>query len=339
MRWLERFFTILVWFFWGVAAGATAWAQFTGGAAPGPSLTGFSPTQGAQGSIVNIAFTGKNFVSKGLSLQFTPALGLTVQNLQAVSVIQISAQVKIDSGAQPGAHTVLLTDAGRPLPSNMPFVVTGAPQCGIPGALPCPGGAGGPKTAPPVLREFSPIQGAQGSEVTVTFIGANFLTPANAQLTPGLGITIQSTKVVNGNQIQAQLAIDASAPLGGRAVSLVVGKTRLEAQNRFTVVEGPMQILRVFPNEVPAGGENIELTLEGRNFAPATQVSFTRAGLPTEIQVVGLPRYVDSTELHVTVNVLSTALPGGRDINLETPGHQTATAKGMLNVLPPVETK
>jgi hypothetical protein len=338
MRQLGRFSGILVWFFWVVAAGATAWAQFAGGAAPGPSLTGFSPTQGAQGSSVNITFTGKNFVNKGLSLKFTPAAGVTVQSLQMVSAMQISARVQIDAAAQPGARAVLLIDAGRSLQSQLPFVVTGAPPCGTPGAPPCPGGNGS-KTEPPVLREFSPIQGAQGSDVTVTFTGANFLTPANAQLTPGLGITIQSTKVVNGNEIQVLLAIDASAPLGARAVSVVVGKTRLEAQNAFTVVEGPMQILRVVPNEIPAGGENIELTLEGRNFAPTTQVSFTRTGLPTEIQVVGLPRYVDSSELHVTVNVLPTALLGGRDINLETPGHQTATAKGMLNVLPPAGTK
>jgi hypothetical protein len=205
--------------------------------------------------------------------------------------------------------------------------------------VPCSGGNSGS----PVLREFSPHHGDQGSNVTVIFTGVNFTGPANVHFKPGDGIVVQSATVINEKQIQAQLAIDASAPLGARAVSLQVGKTQLAAENKFLVVHGrepgPMQILRVTPNELPAGSEGIELTLAGANFVSGTQVSFTRAGLPTDIQVVGLPRYVDSTEVHVIVSVLSTALPGGRDINLETPSHQTVTGKGMLNVLPPADSK
>src|SRR5262249_22114349 len=44
-------------------------------------------------------------------------------------------------------------------------------------------------------------------------------------------------------------------------------------------------------------------------------------------------RYVNSTEMQVVVNVLPTALPGGRDIHLQTPNQQAVTGKGMLNVL------
>ena len=312
-------------------SGATAVAQANMAGSPLPSLVAFTPNQGAQGSNVNITFTGKNFVGKGLGLQFTPAAGLKVGNLQAISSTQISAQVQIDAGAQTGPHTVLLMVGDRPLSSTFPFVVT-APACGTPGTPPCSG------QAQPVLRGFSPPQGAQGSKVVVIFSGANFSGSANAQFTPGAGITVQSTNVVSGNQIQAQLAIDANAPLGARSVSLVVGKARLVAQNTFTVVEGAekpsaVEILRVIPNQVSAGSEGVELTLVGTNFAPGTLVSFsTGAGLATDIFVVGAPRYVDSTELHVTVNVLPNALPGGRDINLQIPGRQSATGKGMLNV-------
>jgi len=331
--------SILVSFIWAIAAGATALAQGITAGPAAPSLGGFSPTQGAQGTSVNITFTGKGFVNKGLSLRFSPSQGLNVQSLQASSATQISALVKIDAAAQLGAHAVLLTVADRSLQSPASFVVTGAPPCGVPGGQPCPVRERGN----PVLREFSPHHGDQGSNVTVTFTGANFTAPANVHFRPGTGIVVQSTTVINAKQIQAQLAIDVNAPLGARAVSLQVGKTQLTAENKFLVVHGrelpPMQILRVTPNELPAGSEGIELTLQGANFVPATQVRFTRAGLPTDIQVVGLPRYVDSTELHVIVNVLSTALPGGRDINLETPSHQTVTGNGMLNVLPAPDSK
>src|SRR5215475_4139941 len=336
MRRLSRFRRLLILGLCAVS-GASAKAQTPGTGSSLPSLSGFTPNQGAQGSVVNIIFTGNNFVGKGLGLQFSPAAGLKVGNLQAVSSTQISAQVQIDAGAQLGPHAVLLIVADHSLQSNIPFIVT-APACGTPGTPPCPG------EAPPILRAFSPLQGTQGSNLMVTFTGANFSGSASAVFTPGAGITVQSTTVVNGNLIEAQLAIDANAPLGARSVSLIVGKTRLLAQNTFTVVEGgerqrppaAVQILRVIPNQVPAGSEGIELTLVGTNFVPGTMVNFsTSAGLATDVFVAGASRYVNSTELHVVVNVLPSALPGGRDINLQTPSRPSVTGKGMLNVLAP----
>jgi hypothetical protein len=167
---------------------------------------------------------------------------------------------------------------------------------------------------------------------------ANFAGSANVKFTPGAGIMVQSTNVVSGNQIQTRLAIAANALPGARSVSLFLGNTRLLAQNTFTVLEAAekpsaVEILRVIPNQVPAGSEGVELTLAGTNFGPGTLVSFsTGAGLATDIFVVGAPRYVDSTELHVTVNVLPNALPGGRDINVQPPGRPSVIGKRMLNV-------
>jgi len=215
-----------------------------------------------------------------------------------------------------------------------------AQNCGVPGTPPCSGAL--KTTAPPVLRGFSPVQAAQGSTVMVTFTGANFASPAGAQFTPSAGITVLSTIVVNASLIQAQVAVDANAPLGARNVLLIVGNAKLPAQNTFTVVPGPgtvrqpglMQILRVVPNQVPAGSQGVELTLQGTNFVPGTQVSFSvGAGVATDVFVTGAARYVNSTEMHVIVNVLPSALPGGRDVNLQTPNQKTITGKGMLNVL------
>ncbi len=94
---------------------------------------------------------------------------------------------------------------------------------------------------------------------------------------PNSGITVQSTTVTNANQIQAQVIIAPNASLGARGVILTVGKTRLTASNTFTVVSGaslahivPMQILRVVPNQIAAGSQNVDLTLQGTNFVPGT---------------------------------------------------------------------
>jgi hypothetical protein len=54
-----------------------------------PTLSGFSPTQGAAGSTVTIQFTGTNFVARGARLLLTPNQGLTIGNALVASSGQI----------------------------------------------------------------------------------------------------------------------------------------------------------------------------------------------------------------------------------------------------------
>jgi len=318
-------------------AGAVAMADATAMAQPGlagppsPSLTGFSPAQGAQGTVVAITFTGNNFGGKGLALQFLPGSGLTVQKLQALSATQIFAQVQIDASAQLGAREMMLTVSGRKLQAQLPFTVTGS-GCGLPGQPAC----SPQRQAGPALKGFSPLASRQGTSVTVVFTGSRFSSPAQVEFSPRTGITVQSTSVINADKIEAQLVIDQNAPLGARKVSLLVGKAQLSAEKTFTVdPSAAMEILRLVPNQIPAGSQNFDLTLEGKNFVPGTLVSFTDENIPTDIFVVGAPLYVNSTEMHVIVNVLPTALPGGRDIHLRTPNQRSVIGKGMLNVSAP----
>lgn len=309
----------------------TAAAQFKP-----PTLISYSPTQGSPGSTVTILFSGTGFAARSMNLIFTPNQGLTVSSLKVISPTQISATIQIDASAQPGTRQVILIDADHNLPAATPFTITApSPNC-PPGAAACGGGGG----KNPALREFTPLQGTQGTTVTLTLTGANFTSPAALQLTPNSGLTVQSTTVTNSNQVQAIVNIAPNASLGPRGVVLVEGNTRLSASNTFTVVSGislrlpPMQILKVVPNQIAAGSQNVDLTLEGVNFVPGTQVTFTvGAGVPAAVFSAGPARYVNSTELHVTVSALPSALPGGRDINLQTPSQQAVVGKGMLNVL------
>jgi hypothetical protein len=282
-----------------------------------------------------------NFVPRAMNLVFSPSQGITVSRLQVLSPMQISAQVQIDASAQPGSRQVILIDADHSLRSPTPFTITAAQNCppGMAATAACGSGPNGP-TGGPLLRGFSPLQGTQGTSVTLTFTGINFSAPASVQFMPSNGLTVQSTTVTNSNEIQAQVSIAPSAPLGSRRVVLVVHeKTRLSASNTFTVVSGvsrslPMTILRVVPNQIAAGSQNVDLTLQGTNFVPGTQVTFTvGAGVPAAVFANGPARYVNSTEMHVTVNALPSALPGGRDLNLQTPNQQAVVGKGMLNVL------
>ena len=306
-----------------------------------PVLIGFSPTQAAAGSTVTINFSGSNFVARSMNLIFTPSQGITVSKLQVVSPMQMSAQVQIDPAAQPGSRQVLLIDGDHNLPTPQPFTITAATPSCPPGMLSPNGGC---ITQPsPAIREFSPLQGTQGKTVAITLTGVNFSAPVSLQFMPNSGITVQSTTLTNANQIQAQISIAPNASLGARGVVLTLGsgKTRVAASNTFTVVSGavlshalPMQILRVVPNQIAAGSQNVDVTLQGTNFVPGTQVTFTvGAGVPAAVVANGAARYVNSTEMHVSVSALPAALPGGRDINLQGPGQQSVVGKGMLNVL------
>ncbi|HYB76896.1 MAG TPA: hypothetical protein VEE85_01735 [Candidatus Bathyarchaeia archaeon] len=309
-----------------------------------PTLISFAPAQAAAGSSVTLTFNGTNFAPRSMQLIFNPSQGITVTNLQVVSPMQISAQVQIAASAQPGNRQVILVDADHNLNSPTPFTITAA----TPPTQPCtsaltPNGAC-PTQPQPAIREFSPLQGTQGSNVAMTITGASFSPPAALQFMPGSGITVQSATVTNANTIQAQLSIAPNASLGARGVVLVIGsgKTRVSASNTFTVVSGvtiahmlPMQILRAVPNQISAGSQNVDVTLQGVNFVPGTQVTFTvGAGVPAAVFANGPARYVNSTEIHISVSALPAALPGGRDINLQASGQQQSiVGKGMLNVL------
>ena len=305
-----------------------------------PVLISFSPAQAAAGSTVTINFSGSNFVARAMNLVFTPSQGITVSKLQVVSPMQISAQVQIDPSAQSGSRQVILIDADHSLRAAMPFTITASQNC-PPGMA--ANGCATTQPGLPALREFSPLQGTQGTTVAMTLTGVNFSAPVSLQFMPNSGITVQSATSTNANQIQAQISIAPNASLGARGVVLAVGsgKTRVSASNTFTVVSGaslshapPMQILRVVPNQIAAGSQNVDVTLQGSNFVPGTQVAFTvGAGVPAAVFANGPARYVNSTEMHVSVNALPAALPGGRDINLQGPGQQSVVGKGMLNVL------
>lgn len=310
-----------------------------------PKLTSYSPTQGTQGTTVTLTFTGANFSARSLRLLFTPAQGLTVASISAVSGKQIVAQVQIASTAAVNSYQVDLQDADHDMIAGTPFNVVAAqqqpPAC--PGALAANGACG---AQAPSIKEMTPLSGKQGTSVLLTLNGANFVANATLQLTPPTGLTVGKATLVNANEVQAQITIAANAPLGPRVVTLLSGNFHTPAPNTFTVTPGnpilsaaPMQILRLVPSQITAGSQNVDIAIEGTNFVPGTQVTFSvGAGIPAAVMALGPARYVNSTEIHVLVSALATALPGGRNITLQTPEQQQATAPRMLNVIAPTVT-
>lgn len=322
-----------------------------------PALQMYSPTQGTQGSTVTLTFTGANFSPRALKMYFTPSQGITVRSVNAISTTQIVAQVQIALTAAAGSYRIDLQDADHDMAAPIPFQVAAAQQppptcppgiastgCGTPPPA-CPGrlSANGACPNAPVIREMSPLSGKQGTTVLLTLDGANFVANESLQLLPATGLTVGPVVLVNANKVQSQIAIAANAPLGPRSVMLVTGKQRAQAPNTFTVTPGvpipstaPMQILRLVPSQIVAGSQNIDIAIEGTNFQPGTLVTFSAgAGIPAAVMAQGPARYVNSTEIHVLVSALATALPGGRDVTLQTPQGLKVSAPRMLDVVAP----
>jgi hypothetical protein len=324
-----------------------------------PRLRGFTPTSGAQGTTVTLTFTGINFAAPA-SVQFGPSTGLTPSAVTVSNSNQIQVTLKIDPSAPVGPRQVMLTVHDHSLPAPTPFTVTAGQPCppnvnGIAGVAcqPAPGG----QTAPPAFRGYSPTEGAQGSAVTLTFTGASFASPASVGFNPPTGLTVQSVQVSSANQLQVHLLIAATAPLGQRNVSLTVADHSLPVKPAFTVtpnlkpctgvtanglpcppVGAVMTILRIMPNQVAAGSQNVDLKVEGTNFTAGAQAAFaTESGALANVFPQGPARFVNSTEIHVIVNVLPGAIPGGRDITITNPNSANVLGKGLLNItMPPV---
>ena len=327
----------------GLVVACLPLALCTCGLAQNPSLISYSPTQATQGTTVTLTFTGANFSARSLKLLFTPAQGIAVASVTAVSGKQIVAQVQIASTAAVGGYRIDLQDADHDIVAPIPFNVVAAeqPQPACPGGLAANGACGAP--AAPVIKEMSPLSGKQGTAVLLMLDGANFVANQALQLTPPTGLTIGPVTLVNANQAQTQITIAANAPLGPRAVTLLAGNFRTQAPNTFTVTPGipiayqaPMQILRLVPSQIVAGSQNIDIAIEGTNFQPGTLVTFSAgAGIPAGVTAMGPARYVNSSEIHVLVSALATALPGGRDIVLQTPQGARIAAPRMLDVIAP----
>src|SRR2546426_4236298 len=70
----------------------------------------------------------------------------------------------------------------------------------------------------PTISSVSPSTGLQGANLTVTVTGTNFKAGASAGV--GAGITVGSTTVVSSTQLSVALAIEATAAMGARDVTV-----------------------------------------------------------------------------------------------------------------------
>lgn len=253
-----------------------------------PTLTSISPNVGAQGATVPVTLTGTNFFS-GDSVTVTNE-SVTVTNVNVVSSTQITATFNIASTAPLGPSSVFVSSqSGSSGPAGFTVVA-----------------------AVPVLSFVNPGSGAVGTGVSVTLVGANFVSGATVNLS-STDVTAGNVNVVSSTQITAVFAISATAAFGPVNVSVTTGGGT-SGTVAFNVTPPPPTLSSIVPGSGPQGA-TVPVTLTGTNF-----VSGASVGVGSSNITVSNVSVVSSTQITATFSIASAAPVGSSTVTVSTSG-------------------
>lgn len=122
---------------------------------------------------------------------------------------------------------------------------------------------GGPPA--PTLTMLSQASGAQGSTVTETLTGTNFIAGATTVNISGTGITVMATNVINSTTLTVSLVLAANASLGVQSVSVTTAGGTSGTQ-LFTVLPPPPTITSISPTGGYLNSTITTVTIMGTNF-------------------------------------------------------------------------
>jgi RHS repeat-associated protein len=173
----------------------------------------------------------------------------------------------------------------------------------------------------PQLTAISPTGGAQGQLEPVTITGKNtHFTPEATTLDVGAGVGVSAVTVNSPTSLTAMLAINATAPVGARTVTVITGSEAVALANGFSVQAA--QPLTVTP-DTGVQSQTLTVTIVGTGthfsqgstkarFGPGVMVGNGIAGNFGPVTVV------NSTTATAQLTILRTAMPAPRTINVQT---------------------
>lgn len=210
-------------------AGGTSGTQTFTVNPPAPTLTAVSPTTGVQGNTVAVTLTGTNFVA-GATVGVSGS-NVTVSNVTVASGTSLTADFAIASGAALGDRDVTVTTSGGTTAAKT-FTVN---------------------PPAPTLTAVSPTNGVQGTTVSVTLTGTNFVSGSTTVAVSGSGVTVQNVSVSSGTSLTASFVIGSTAATGARTVTVTTAGGTSGTQT-FTVNPSAE------PQEIPVQPSRLPLT-------------------------------------------------------------------------------
>ena len=252
-----------------------------------PAVTAISPTQGTQGSPLDILVTGSN-LSAVSNITFGP--GIAVNKFSVNSSTQISANITIGSAAAVGARDVSVAATGGTFTLPGSFNIL---------------------QALPTIALISPNQARQAATLDITISGTNLGGASQIQL--GAGIAINSFTVLSSNQIAANITVAGDAATGARDVSVTVPGGSFTLPTSFTIKQALPTITSLSPS---LGNQEASLTvtLNGTNLTGTNDVQMGNGIAVNSFTVL------NSNQLAINISIISGADVSTRDISVTTPG-------------------
>ena len=262
-----------------------------------PTISSITPNAGVQGTAVPVTVAGANF-SAGVTTVAVTGTGITATGVTLAGSTALAATLVIASDATLGAHAVTVTTSAGTATS--PTFTVNPP--------------------PPTLTAVAPNTGVQGSTVSVTLLGAHFVSGAGTTTVSvaGSGVTVGPVTVVSGSQLTADFQIAAGATLGDHAVSVTTSGGTSTSQP-FAVTALPPTLTAIAPDS-GAQGATVPVTLTGSGFVSGgSTIIVSGSGVTASNMTVTSP-----TTITASFVITPGAQLGAHDVTVTTAAGTTA---------------
>ena len=219
---------------------------FTVTAGTPPVITQVNPNTGPQGQGGPVSIVGQNTHFIQGSTQLDMGAGITISSITVSCSTCLSAQVSIADGAPTGPRNVTVTTGTEVVTLSGGFTVQ-------PGT--------------PILTSLSRASGQQDQSFPVTITGKfTHFAQGTTQVDLGPGIVVSAVTVTSATSLSGQVAIDATAALGPRTLTVTTGSEVVFVNNVFTVL-APATLTRI--DLTPAGtvtltkGQSVQFSARG----------------------------------------------------------------------------
>jgi hypothetical protein len=263
---------------------------------PGPAvINSVSPASGGQNSTFDVTFAGINTNwQQGTTVLTFPNVTVNINpnypnGLKVLSPTSAMANITVYSSATAGQVNVTMTTAGEVASKSNAFDIL--------------------ETQPKMLS-INAGSGAQGQTETViiTALYTHFTTSScSSNCTTadfGPGVKVNWVNALSATLLQANIAVDPTAALGFRNVSITTGSEPVSNASQFQVTPGPGAIIKVLPNSGNQNQNGLSIAIQGNqtHFTQATPIVNLGAGV-----VVTKTTVTDDLNLTVIVNITQTA--------------------------------
>ncbi|HVU45322.1 MAG TPA: Ig-like domain-containing protein [Terracidiphilus sp.] len=275
---------------------------------PGPAVVnGVSPNTGGQGvNLPAVNVTGINtHWQQGITTLAFP--GVLVNSFTVNSATSITANITVNTNANPGQVSVTVTTLGEVATGTNVFTIT--------------------QTQPQLVFVNPPsLPQGQTQDVTLTGVLTNF--SSSSTVDAGAGVIVNSVTFNSVTSLTANLSVQPTAALGNRAVTVTTGAEIVSSPSLFKVTAGPAAIAGLSPN---SGGQGQSVTVLVTGSQTHFSAGTTTASLGGGIAVTGIS-VIDALHANVTVQIPNSTALGAYNVSLTT-GGEVATILGGFAVI------